>query len=110
MDPSWDGFFHHFSPAFGEYVASSFPKHLSVPNLRPLRQKNTTKNTKFLASWMFSHEPFIEWTINLAMRHEPINPYGGQLLKWWVSPTTMGVFLLKMTKHWGVKWVFFPPF
>ena len=29
--------------------------------------------------------------------------YGG-FLKWWVSPTTHGVFLLKMISTWGVKW------
>ena len=29
----------------------------------------------------------------------------GDFLKWWVKPQqTHGVFLLKMIKHWGVKW------
>ena len=28
----------------------------------------------------------------------------GWTLKWWVSPTTHGVFLLQMISTWGVKW------
>ena len=40
MDPSWDGFFHHFLPAFGEYVTSFlFSK-------APLRSKSKTPQTK----------------------------------------------------------------